>query len=268
MSGRDRIKAERRRLRKGGNFQPDEVFVSIPTTFLHAAARSLSAPAFRAFWLANANWRPAKREGERGRAVLSYGQIRYPLGAGSGRTRAGQPGRSAIAAGIREAIGGGFIALAAPGTPPRKQGGARGTAAEYYVPCRESGARLPEACAGLPRRDGKVRLHVARMRALAASLTGQGLRALALMLSRRHRDREGTLLDTSPIRLGATELAGMLRIPRSSAAAAIAELVEGGHIVLIEAGSGRRANSFRLSRPLEAFPRGRAASALADGVTP
>lgn len=78
MSGLDRMKAEQRRLVRGGRFRPEDVYASVPTTWMQGAARSLGPTAFRVFWLANANWAPSHRLGERGRAVLAYSQIRHP----------------------------------------------------------------------------------------------------------------------------------------------------------------------------------------------
>lgn len=255
MSGRDRAKAEHRRLRKGGRFHADEVFASIPSTYLQAAARMLTVEGFRVFWLAHANWRPAMRDDARGRAVLSYAQVRNPLGPEARHASGPQPGHSSIAAGMRDALASGLIELAAAGTRPRASGGARGQAAEYYVPSREAGARLPAAYAHIPRVEGKVRLHVNHMRALAAKLSGEGLRALAVLISLRHRNRDGALMDTTPISMSAAALADLLRLPRATAAKALKELVEQKHIQPATPGAGRRAAQYSLGRPFLRFAR-------------
>ncbi|MBR0661940.1 hypothetical protein [Neoroseomonas oryzicola] len=193
MSGLDRMKAEQRRILHGGRFRPEDFYASVPTTWLQGAARSLSPAAFRVFWLANANWAPSHRPGERGRAVLGYNQIRSPSPASRRQDNAVPPGRSAIAAGIREAIAAGFLELAQAGSRPRGQAGARGRAAEYFVPCREVGAALPSVVAQLQRLQGKVRLHAAFMRSLAARLSCPALRLLGLLISRGHREASGDL---------------------------------------------------------------------------
>ena len=119
MSGLDRMKAEQRRLAGGGRFRPEDVYASVPTTWMQGAARSLSPAAFRIYWLAHAGWAPSHRPGERGCAVLGYNQIRIPSPASRRQDNAAPPGRSTIAAGIREANAAGFLELAQAGSRPR-----------------------------------------------------------------------------------------------------------------------------------------------------
>ncbi|WP_164867979.1 helix-turn-helix domain-containing protein [Rhodovarius crocodyli] len=255
MSGRDRQKAETRRLRKGGEYRADEVFASMPCTYLHAAACRLSSVAFRVFWLANANYRPPHSDKQRGRAVLAYSQIRYPLGADAKNTLEQQPGQSTIARALREVLASGFVELAAEGTRPRHSGGARGQAAEYHVPCREAGAQLPSQCQNLPRIGGKVRLHVNQMRGLAATLSPHALRALAVLISRSERDGRGTLLDTAPTAIGASDIARLIGIPRSTAHLVLRELVDRAHLCLAAPAAGRRSAKLRLGPKFRQFDR-------------
>lgn len=253
MSGLDRMKAEQRRLARGGRFRPEDLYASVPTTWMQAAARSLTPAAFRVFWLANANWAPSHRPGERGRAVLGYSAIQHPSPQSRRQDNSAPPGRSAIAAGIREAIAAGFLELAQAGSRPRGQAGARGRAAEYYMPCREAGAALPLAVAQVPRLDGKVRLHAALMRDLAARLSGPALRLLGLLISRGRREASGALADPSPAVCSLTELAQLLQMPRSSVADALQELQAKGQLTLAVAGKGRRPASYRLNTRFVVF---------------
>jgi len=255
MSGRNRQKAERHRLRKGGQYRADEVFASMPCTYLHAAACRLSSPAFRAFWLSNANWRPGSTEKQRGRAVLSYSQIRHPLGADSKSALEHQPGQSTIATAVREVLASGFIELAAEGTRPRHSGSARGQAAEYYVPCREVGVQLPSHCQDMPRIGGKVRLHVNLMRALAANLSPHALRALAALVSRNERDGRGRLLDAAPMAISASDIARLIGVPRSTAHIILKELIERGHLREIEPAAGRRPAKLQFAPQFRQFGR-------------
>lgn len=240
MSGRDRQKAERHRLRKGGDYRADEVFASIPCTYLHAAAHRLSPVAFRVFWLANANWRPAHSDKQRGRALLGYAQIRHPLGKNSGRTRKEQPGPSAIAVALREVLVSGFLELAVAGARPRHSGGARGKVAEFYVPCREVGATLPQGCLDLPRVAGKLRLHAWRMRAMAAMLSPQALRVIAMLISRQAHDVQGKMLDSKPTAISVTEIAAALGMPRSTAHLVLRELTNAKELRQTMPGAGKR----------------------------
>jgi DNA-binding transcriptional ArsR family regulator len=249
MSGRDRLKATQRRLAKGGRWNATEVFASIPSDWMLAAATNVPAVAFRCWWLANANWRPAVREGERGRAVLAYAAIQHPLGPDSSRGARPQPGRTTIARQLRAALEARFIELAVPGARPRQPGGARGKATEYFLPCRDGNVRPP----GELRTGGKVRLHCARMRALAASLSPDALRLLGSVIAQRPRDRYGALLDRDPLELPVAELSLRLELPRSTVAELLAELREAGHLRLAEASSGRRAARYNLAPVFTAF---------------
>lgn len=247
MSGRDRQKAERKRLSKGGEYRADEVFASIPCTYLHAAAQRLSPVAFRVFWLANANWRPAHSDKQRGRALLGYAQIRHPLGKNSGRTRNEQPGPSAIAEALREVLASGFLELAVAGARPRHSGGARGKVAEYYVPCREVGARLPHHCLDLPRVAGKLRLHASRMRAMAAALSPQALRVIAMLISRQAHDGQGKMLHSDPAAISVTEIAAALGIPRSTAHLVLRELTDAKQLHQTMPGAGKRPATYEFA---------------------
>lgn len=253
MSGLDRMKAEQRRFARGGRFRPEDVYASVPTTWMHATARSLSPAAFRVFWLANANWAPAHRPGERGRAVLGYNPIRFPSPASRRQDNAPPPGRSAVAYGIREAIAAGFLELAQAGSRPRGQAGARGRAAEYFVPCREAGSALPSAVAQLPRLRGKVRLHAAFMRSLAARLSCPALRLLGLLISRGHREPSGDLADPGPVACSVSKLARLLQMPRSSVADTLHELQAKGQLTLAVPSKGRRPASYRLNKRFLVF---------------
>lgn len=255
MSWHDRMKAEQRRLARGGRFQAADVYASMPTTWMQAASRSLNPAAFRVFWLANAAWVPSHRTGERGRAVLGYGAIRNPSPRSRCQDNAPPPGRTAIATGIRESIQGGFLELAQAGSRPRGQAGARGQAAEYFVPCREASAMLPAVIAHLPRMGGKVRLHAELMRSLAAKLSGPALRLLGLLISRGHRDASGALVDAAPLECSVTELAQLLEMPRSSVADALQELQSKGQLEVEIPGKGRRPASYRLNTRFVAFPK-------------
>ena len=253
MSWHDRMKAEQRRLGRGGRFQAADVYASVPTTWMQAASRTLDPAAFRVFWLANAAWVPSHRTGERGRAVLGYGAIRNPSPRSRCQDNAPPPGRTAIAAGLRTSIHAGFLELAQAGSRPRGQAGARGHAAEYFVPCREAGAMLPPVAAHLPRMGGKVRLHSELMRDLAAKLSGQALRLLGMLISRGHRDASGALVDATPLECSVTELAQLLDMPRSSVADALHELQAKGQLEVEIPGKGRRPASYRLNARFVAF---------------
>lgn len=247
------MKAEQRRLARGGRFRPEDVYASAPTTWMKAAARSLSPAAFRAFWIANAVWSPSHRPGERGRAVLGYSAIQHPSPQSRRQDNAAPPGRSAIATGIREAIAAGFLELAQAGSRPRGQAGARGRAAEYFVPCREACATLPLAVAQVPRLGGKVRLHAALMRDLAAKLSRPALRVLGLLISRGHREASGALVDPGPTVCSVSELAHLLQMPRSSVADALKELQTKGQFTLAVPSKGRRPAIYRLNTRFVVF---------------
>ncbi|MBR0673835.1 hypothetical protein [Neoroseomonas soli] len=247
MSGLDWMKAERRRLARGVRFRPEDVYASVPTTWMRGAVRSLSPAAFRVFWLANAGWAPSHRPGERGRTVLAYSMIRHPSSQSCQQDNAVPAGRSAIAAGICEAIRAGFVELAQAGSRPRGQAGARGRAAEYFLPCLEAGAAVPIAVAQLPRLSGKVRLHAALMRSLAARLSGSALRLLGLLISCGHREASGALVDAGPMVCSVSELAHHLQMSRSSVADALHELQATKQLTLVVPGSGRRPASCRLN---------------------
>ena len=267
MSWHDRMKAEQRRLGRGARFQAADVYASVPTTWMQAASRNLNPAAFRVFWLVNAAWMPSHRTGERGRAVLGYGAIRNPSPRSRCQDKVAPPGRTAIAAGIRESIQGGFLELAHAGSRPRGQAGARGQAAEYFVPCREACAMLPAMVAHLPRVGGKVRLHAELMRNLASKLSGAALRLLGLLISGGHRDASGALVDAGPFECSVTELGRLLHMPRSSVADALHELQAKGQLEVEIPGKGRRPASYRLNTRFVAFSkRARRHSLPAEGV--
>jgi len=260
MSGPDRERAEKRRLRKGGNWKQGEPYATIPLDWLQAAVQRLSPLGLRVWFLANANWVPSLRDGGRGRAVLGYGMVRHPLGLKSESSRSIQPGHSRIAAAFREAKQLGFLELAVAGSRPSHAGGASGKAAEFFVPCRESGIRPPSLLDKQPWLGGKLRLPNDFMRALAASLSPDALRVLAFVLTLRPRDREGKLLDVTPMLLSATALAEALKMPRSTVAVALKSLTKDRRLSLEAQGMGRRAAQYCLSTVFTGHSRVRTAA--------
>ena len=86
-----------------------------------------------------------------------------------------------------------------------------------------------------------------------ARVSGPALRILGLIISLQHRDGGGTLVDTTPRALGATYLAQLLKLPRSTAAAALKELIAEQHLIVVEPAAGRRPTKLQVAKGFQQF---------------
>lgn len=215
-------------------------FARVGAAHLLAVACTLSPDALRLLLLLHAAWtvRHDRAGAEHGRAVLPYAEA----------LRRGFKSRQVVARAFREVKDSGLIVLDRAGTRPARSGGARGEAAVWRVPNREGGDHgvhvpLP---AGMQAPSGAVRWNVGRLRADSTALSGPALKILTALIAWRPRDRDGALVTSDPIAVSISDLSLAVRLPRSTTADALSELIQGGRVHAVAGGEGRSARRYEI----------------------
>jgi DNA-binding transcriptional regulator YhcF (GntR family) len=217
----------RRSRRRWANADP---FAWLRSDVLLAAACVLKPAELQVFLLMNANWRPTAPNASAGGAVLTYRATRALAGRGG----------TTIAKALRALRAAGWVEVVREGTRPLGPGGARGEAAVYDIPRRHGGTQPPvELPPNLPRPHGTIRWNVHRLRHDVGKLSGAALKVLAFAVAHRHRSRESEVVDPSPFRLPARQMARLLGLSPATVARAIEELLETRCLAAVERARGR-----------------------------
>jgi len=226
-------------------------FATMRADALLLAAINLPPVALRAYWIANATWTPSSKHPP-GLAVVGYKDIAAPLRRHRGRQPVAAPrtcpSQSTIKTALEATVSGGFMDVVTLGSRPGAAGGGRGVSSAWRVFHRHAAAPPLKWPGKLHRPDGKVRLVGLAMLHDAHQLTPTALRALAFLIACRDRTKLGALVAPSAFALSARSLATRLRLSRSAAADAIAELVQGKRLILTSAAQGSRPSMYRLAQ--------------------
>lgn len=218
-----------------------EPYASIPLRLLATPTlRRLNDEALATFLLLNANWVPGSIRSEPGKAILPQ---RTAAKYGRCRTRGATDA-------FKELAACGMIVLHRLPVLPGAMGGAKPRAAEWRIPSREVGSRLPTLGHNQRSPEGSLRIHNQRLRQVVRELAGTPLRLMMQVLTLHDRTgHDGKLVSEAPFPLAtsfAEELLNRDRDPgtqflsRACAGRAVQRLFETKALILAAPGTGRR----------------------------